>query len=75
MSNKRLTLSFNTLAKEYEDYLNVHYKFEPNALQKAELEKALAKQKVGIPLTACEEGILELAKYVKSWARSLNFVN
>jgi uncharacterized repeat protein (TIGR01451 family) len=75
MSNKRLTLSFDTLAKEYDDYLKVHYKFEPNALQKAELEKALAKQKAGLPLTACEEGILELAKYVKSWARSLNLVN
>jgi hypothetical protein len=75
MSNKRLTLSFDTLVEEWEDYVKLHYQFEPNAFQKTELEKALAKQKAGISLTASEEEILELAKYIKGWARSLGFVN
>ncbi len=62
---KKFDLDFDDLVAEWKSFVDKYDPAKINAFQKAEIEKALAKQKAGLELTPMESAVLNMAKIVQ----------
>ncbi|MFQ5970435.1 MAG: hypothetical protein ACE5J2_08080, partial [Nitrososphaerales archaeon] len=63
INDKRYDLNFDALSDEWKSYAEHYILEELNEFQRIELERALANQNAGLPLTTTERAVLDLVSF------------